>query len=111
MKTRVFLICFIAALTSCIYGQSGKEIIDLIINKVTNINVTQDKSFDYLIGGRGRGKTFSVQEYFTAKAVNDGIPFYWLRIYPKSIQKLTANNCSKFIDPIISRKYKLDLKM
>ena len=67
--------------------------------------------FYYLIGGRGRGKTFSVQEYFTAKAVNDGIPFYWLRIYPKSIQKLTSNNCSKFIDPIISRKYKLDLKM
>ena len=52
MKTRVFLICFIAALTSCIYGQNNQEIIISIIDKVRNINVNKDNSFDYLVGGR-----------------------------------------------------------
>ena len=53
MNIRVFFsICFISALSSCIHGQNDKEIIEEITNKVTQLHVSKDKSFDYLIGGK-----------------------------------------------------------
>ena len=53
MNIRVFFsIYFISALSSCIYGQNDGEIIEEITNKVRNLNVSEDKSFDYLIGGQ-----------------------------------------------------------
>ena len=53
MNIRVFFsICFISALSSCLYGQNDEGIIQEITNKVTNLNVSKDLSFDYLIGGQ-----------------------------------------------------------
>lgn len=62
--------------------------------------------FYILVGGRGRGKTFVVQDYLTGSRV----PFTWLRISPESSQKLLADDARDFIDPLIVRRYKLDLK-
>ena len=47
-----FAIYFISALISCIYGQNNKKIIEEITTKVRNLEVSKDKSFDYLIGGK-----------------------------------------------------------
>ena len=47
-----FSICFISVLNSCIYGQNDEVIIQEITNEVTNLEVSQDKSFNYLIGGQ-----------------------------------------------------------
>ena len=47
-----FSIYFISALSSCIYCQNDEEIIQEITNKVTHLEVSEDKSFDYLIGGK-----------------------------------------------------------
>ena len=53
MNIRGFLsICFISALSSCIYGQNDEEIIREITTKVTHLEVSKDKSFYYLIGGQ-----------------------------------------------------------
>ena len=53
MNIRVFFpIYFISALSACIYGQNDREIIQEITSKVTHLNVSKDKSFDYLIGGQ-----------------------------------------------------------
>ena len=53
MNIRVFFsIYFISALSSCIYGQNDRGIIEGITNKVTHLEVSKDKSFDYLIGGQ-----------------------------------------------------------
>ena len=47
-----FSICFISALSSCLYGQNDEGIIQEITDKVTNLHVSKDLSFDYLIGGQ-----------------------------------------------------------
>ena len=47
-----FSIYFISALSACIYGQNDRDIIEEITNKVRNLNVSEDKSFDYLIVGQ-----------------------------------------------------------
>ena len=53
MNIRVFFsIYFISALSSCIYGQNDREIIAEITNKVRDLDVREDKSFDYLIVGQ-----------------------------------------------------------
>ena len=53
MNVRGFLsICFISALSSCIYGQNDVEIIQKTTTKVTRLEVSKDKSFYYLIGGQ-----------------------------------------------------------
>ena len=53
MNIRVFFsIYFISALSSCIYGQNDREIIRGITNKVTHLEISKDKSFNYLIGGQ-----------------------------------------------------------
>ena len=53
MNIRVFFsIYFISALSSCIYGQNDREIIRGITNKVTHLEISKDKSFNYLIGGK-----------------------------------------------------------
>lgn len=63
--------------------------------------------FYILVGGRGRGKTFAVQDYLCGSKT----PFTWLRISPESQKKLLADDARDFIDPIIYRRYKLDLKV
>lgn len=47
-----FSIYFISALSSCIYGQKDKEIIQEITNKVRVLDVCENKSFDCLICGQ-----------------------------------------------------------
>ena len=47
-----FSIYFISALSSYIYCQNDEEIIQEITDKVTNLHVSKDLSFDYLIGGQ-----------------------------------------------------------
>ena len=47
-----FSIYFISVLSSCIYCQNDEEIIQEITNKVTHLEVSKDKSFDYLIVGQ-----------------------------------------------------------
>ena len=53
MNIQGFLsICFISALSSCIYGQNDEGIIQETTTKVTRLEVSKDKSFYYLIGGQ-----------------------------------------------------------
>ena len=61
--------------------------------------------FYIMVGGRGRGKTFIVQDYLAGSK----IPFTWFRISPTSTQRLLANDARDFIDPVVVDRYGLDL--
>ena len=65
--------------------------------------------FYLLIGGRERGKSYSVTNLFVDQYVNKGIPFTWIRLTEAQSRKLLQNNAEKLIDPDIRRKYNLDL--
>ena len=65
--------------------------------------------FYILLGGREVGKSYSVTDYFVESFVNDGIPFYWLRLTETATRKLLNNNAEKLVDPDIRRRYNLDL--
>ena len=65
--------------------------------------------FFILLGGRQRGKSYSISDFFTGQYVHYDTPFYWLRLKPKQCEKLLKNNAEQLIDPDLKRKYKLDL--
>ena len=62
-----------------------------------------------LIGARGVGKSYAAQEFCVRQFKKYGRPFYWIRLSSESKEALLKNNCDKFIEPLILRKYKLDL--
>jgi Podovirus DNA encapsidation protein (Gp16). len=62
-----------------------------------------------VIGARGIGKTFSAQEYCIRQWKKNKRPFYWLRLTTISRDKLLLNNAQKLIDPLLLRRYNLDL--
>lgn len=66
--------------------------------------------FLVLLGARGYGKTFSVQNFVVKKFLKKKIPFYWIRLNEGATKKLLANNAEKLIDPKIVSKYKLNLR-
>lgn len=65
--------------------------------------------FYILLGGRQRGKSYSIADFFTTQFVHHDTPFYWLRLKPKQCEKLLKNNAEQLIDPDLKRKFKLDL--
>lgn len=72
--------------------------------------------FYVLIGARERGKTFTVQDfvlnkYFNPKSPIYEVPFYWYRLNDIAIQNMLMNNGAKMIEPILYRKYNLDIKV
>lgn len=66
--------------------------------------------FHILIGSRGLGKTFSIQDYLLYRWANYGEPFTYIRLTTISTQKMMANNAEKLIDPKLKRWYDLDLR-
>lgn len=65
--------------------------------------------FYFLIGGRERGKSYSVMEYCVAKWKKDHTPFVWIRLNEPAIKKMLANNAAKMVDADLYRKYHLNL--
>lgn len=64
-----------------------------------------------LIGGRERGKTFTVQdyvlhEYFFGKKLK-GVPFYWMRLNDIALLSMKLNNGAKMFEPLLVAKYSL----
>lgn len=66
--------------------------------------------FYILIGARGAGKTFSIQDFLLNRWANHQEPFTYIRLTTISTQKLLANNAAKLFDPKLMRKYGLQLK-
>lgn len=66
-------------------------------------------SFYILIGGRGAGKTFSVQDYFLYEWKTKNKMFTWLRLTEPAKQNLLMNNAMSFIPPKLVRAYDLEL--
>lgn len=66
--------------------------------------------FYILIGARGAGKTFSIQDFLLNRWAKHNEPFTYIRLTTISTQKLLANNAAKLIDPKLVRKYGLELK-
>ena len=62
-----------------------------------------------LLGARETSKSYSVEDFFINQFVNEGIPFYWLRLTDAQASKLLQNNAAKLIDADIRRRYNLDL--
>lgn len=62
-----------------------------------------------LLGGRETGKSYAVMNYFVDTFINKGVPFTWLRLTEKQIQKLLENNAEMLVDADIRRHYNLDL--
>lgn len=61
--------------------------------------------FYVLVGGRGRGKTFSTMNYCLRKFFKHGEKFIWLRLTETSTKKLLQNNCADFIDSLLMEKW------
>lgn len=64
-----------------------------------------------LVGGREKGKSYSVTSFYVDQWKRRGRPFWWLRLDEASAGKLLLNNAEKLIDPDIRRKWKLDLEV
>ena len=62
-----------------------------------------------LLGARETSKSYSVEDFFVSQFINEGIPFYWLRLTDAQAKKLLQNNAAKLIDADIKRRYNLDL--
>ena len=62
-----------------------------------------------LLGARETSKSYSVEDFFVSQFINEGIPFYWLRLTDAQAKKLLQNNAAKLIDADIRRRYNLDL--
>ena len=62
-----------------------------------------------LLGARETSKSYSVEDFFVSQFINEGIPFYWLRLTDAQTKKLLQNNAAKLIDADIKRRYNLDL--
>lgn len=67
--------------------------------------------FFILLGGRDYGKSYSVMNLFLHDWVTKRIPFYWVRLNERSVQKLLVDNAFSFIDPDLMRSYGLKLKV
>lgn len=67
--------------------------------------------FFILMGGRDYGKSYAVMNQFLHDWVTKRIPFWWIRLNEKSVQKLLVNNAFQFIDPDLMRSYHLKLKV
>lgn len=68
----------------------------------------------WLIGSRGRGKSYAVDEtflHYVQKYGQENVKCYYFRISDLSIQAMLANNAAKCIDAKLVRKYKLDLSV
>lgn len=68
----------------------------------------------WLIGSRGRGKSYSVMETFLQYAKKYGqenVKCYYFRISDLSVKAMLANGGQKAIDPLLVRKYNLDLSV
>ena len=66
--------------------------------------------FHILIGARGLGKTFAIQDYLLHRWTKYGEPFVYIRLTTISTQKQLANNAEKLIEPKLKRFYNLELK-
>lgn len=62
-----------------------------------------------LLGARETSKSYSVEDFFVSQFINEGIPFYWLRLTDAQAKKILQNNAAKLIDADIKRRYNLDL--
>lgn len=62
-----------------------------------------------LLGARETGKTYVIDELFVKDWKKNGVPFYKLRLNEAALQKMLVNNAERAIDPVIRRKYDLDL--
>lgn len=65
--------------------------------------------FYCLLGGREAGKSYSVTEFFVRQWKKYKIPFVWLRLNERSMNKMLNNNAEKLVDADIYRKYDLRL--
>lgn len=65
--------------------------------------------FYILVGGRERGKSYSVMKFFLEEYKKYGKTFTWIRLTEASAKKLTAENGRKFIDPDLVRNFNLKL--
>lgn len=68
----------------------------------------------WLIGSRGRGKSYAVVETFlqyVKKYGQENVKCYYFRISDLSVKAMLANNGAKAIDPLLVRKYNLDLSV
>lgn len=78
------------------------------LNKETG-NLENDFLFMILIGARMAGKSFVLQDYACHQFIEKGIPFIWMRLTKDQADSLLTNNAEKLLEPIIKRKYGLNL--
>lgn len=92
------------------------------IRELVNIKRTDSRyklktllSYDWakyymVIGARGIGKTYQAHHFLVGKWANERIPFVIIRLSGESRNKLLCNNAVKLIDPIVARKFGLELR-
>ena len=71
-------------------------------------------TWKWIIGSRGRGKSFAVLDTalnFVKKYGEDNVKIYYFRISDLSIKTMLANQGAKCIDTLLVRKYNLDLSV
>ena len=71
-------------------------------------------TWNWLIGSRGRGKSFSVLDTvlnFAKKYGQENTKIYYFRISDLSIKSMLANQGAKCIDALLVRKYDLNLSV
>ena len=69
-------------------------------------------TYAWLVGARGRGKSFGAMETvlsFMKKYGEENVKCYYFRISDSSVQAMLQNKARKCIDPILVRKYNLDI--
>jgi hypothetical protein len=64
-----------------------------------------------LLGARETGKTYVIDELFVKDWKKNGVPFYKLRLNEAALQRMLVNKAEKAIDPVLRRKYDLDLSV
>lgn len=67
--------------------------------------------FYILLGGRERGKSYSVMEYVLRQWKYHKNPFTWIRLNEASMKKMLANNASEMVDADLYRRFNLELKV
>lgn len=77
---------------------------------VRNILGNNDCIFYILIGGRERGKSYSVMKYCLTQWKLYDKPFTWMRLNEVSLKKMLQNDGIGFIDADLVRHFNLDLK-
>lgn len=66
--------------------------------------------FYILLGGRDYGKSYAVENVFLKDWAKKKIPFWWLRLNERSVEKLLVNNAESLIDPDLRRSYGIRTK-